>query len=465
MFCHPLPLTAPGRRHCAAAWALAAAALLALALEPAGAQTTVGPPAASAAAAAAPAASALPLTLRQAFDQAWARQPEAQALAHWREAASAQARAARAWTPEPVALAVAGSSDRFTGQQGARELELGLAVPLWRRGEQGRSQALAEAEAQAHESRSQAAQLRLAAALREAWWAWQRSGLERSAARAQHGALQRLAADVARRHRAGALARADQHQADGALAAAEAALAQAEAAQQEAALHLAALAGVALPELDRAGAAPAALPEPEPEPEPQSAPALPAAPARAPDALVPSPGHAELRALNDRRQLAGATLALLATQGRASPELTVATRHERPGHGLPYQQSLSIGVRLPLQADPQQAGRLAAARAEAQALQAQLALDAARLAAEQAAARVRTTGAQAQLAAAERRARLAAETRGFIDQAFQLGEADLPTRLRVEAEAAEAGLQAQRARIDLAAAVSAWRQALGLLPP
>ena len=45
-----------------------------------------------------------------------------------------------------------------------------------------------------------------------------------------------------------------------------------------------------------------------------------------------------------------------------------------------------------------------------------------------------------------------------------MGETDLPTRLRIELEASEAERQDARARIDLAAAVSAYRQALGLLP-
>ena len=68
------------------------------------------------------------------------------------------------------------------------------------------------------------------------------------------------------------------------------------------------------------------------------------------------------------------------------------------------------------------------------------------------------------MAAAERRARLASESRGFFDKSFRLGETDLPTRLRIEAEAVEAQRQAASARIELAAAISQWRQALGLLP-
>ena len=65
---------------------------------------------------------------------------------------------------------------------------------------------------------------------------------------------------------------------------------------------------------------------------------------------------------------------------------------------------------------------------------------------------------------AERRAKLARESRGFFDRSFRLGETDLPTRLRIEAEAVEARRQAASARIEVAAAISQWRQALGLLP-
>ena len=107
---------------------------------------------------------------------------------------------------------------------------------------------------------------------------------------------------------------------------------------------------------------------------------------------------------------------------------------------------------------------MAAARADAVEAQAQFALDRARLQSEREAAEVRVNAARTQLAAAERRATLARETRGFFDKSFRLGETDLPTRLRIEAEATEAERQAARSRIELASAISTWRQALGLLP-
>ena len=87
-----------------------------------------------------------------------------------------------------------------------------------------------------------------------------------------------------------------------------------------------------------------------------------------------------------------------------------------------------------------------------------------RLAADLEAARVRVESSRTQLAAAEKRTQLARESRGFFDKSFRLGESDLPTRLRIELEAVEAERQNARTRIELAAAISALRQAMGLLP-
>jgi cobalt-zinc-cadmium efflux system outer membrane protein len=205
---------------------LALAAALTAGLIQAHAQTAV-PPAAQD-----------PLTLRGAFEAAWARQPEALALATRRDAARAQAQAAQSWTPEPVAMELSTKTDRLNRNLGTREYEVGVAIPLWLPGERGRSQALADAEGRAVESRTAAAQLRIAAAVREAWWSWQRAHAELEAARGQLENVRRIAADVGKRLKAGDLARADQHQADAAVAAAEGAVAQADGALTVAQQHL-----------------------------------------------------------------------------------------------------------------------------------------------------------------------------------------------------------------------------------
>ena len=392
-----------------------------------------------------PAARAEPPSLRLAFESAWARQPEAVALSARREAALAQQQASQSWTPEPVALELSNKTDRLNSNLGAREYEVGVAVPLWLPGERGRAQAIAQAEIRAIESRSLAAQLRVAAAVREAWWNWQRASAEVDAARAQLDSASRIAADVGKRLKAGDLARADQHQAEGAVAAAESAVAQAQAALITTQQQLRAMTN----QTQFGTEQPQAAPEPEPEPGASTA------------ALDT---HGELLALQDKAAVVDSLAALASAQSRANPELTLATTRERGVSGEAYQQTVTVGVRIPFGSGSRHDARTATARAEATELQAQLALERVRLTHERDAARARAEAARVQLGAAERRAQLARESRGFFDKSFRLGETDLPTRLRVEAEAADAERQAARSRIELAAAISSWRQALGLLP-
>jgi cobalt-zinc-cadmium efflux system outer membrane protein len=365
------------------------------------------------------------------------------ALQARRDAARAQQSAAAAWTPEPAALEISNKTDRLNRNQGARELEVGIAMQLWLPGERGRSAALAEAVGAAIESRATAAQLRIAATVREAWWQWQRARIEADSARDQLDSTRRIAADVARRTKAGDMARADQHQADGAVASAEANMAQTEAALAAARQHLRALAGSAPEPGEVAGA----LAEPDPG-----------------AAAADLEAHAALLELKDRAAVAERTAALASTQSRANPELMLATTRDRGAFGEAAQQTITLGVRIPFGGGPRHDARTANARAEATEVQAQLALERERVIAEREAAKVRVDASRSQLAASERRAQLARESRGFFDKSFRLGETDLPTRLRIEAEAAEAERQAARTRIELAAAISAWRQALGLLP-
>jgi len=383
--------------------------------------------------------------LRQAFEAAWARHPEALALQARRDAARARQEAARAWTPEPAALELSSKSDRLGSNQGARELDVGVAVPIWLPGERSHSAALAEAEGAVLESRTTAAQLRVAATVRGAWWTWQRAHLDTEVARDQLDNARRLSADVARRLKAGDLARADQHQAEGAVAAAESALAQAQAALTTARLQLRAITGL-------------------PSPSPGTTGTVPATEAEPTAAEVAADTHATLLELQARSTLAERAAALAAAQSRANPELTLSASRERSAFGEAYGQAITLGVRIPFGGGPRHDLRVANARADAVEAQAQWAFERERLAAERDAARAQADAARVQLAAAERRARLAAESRGFFDKSFRLGDTDLPTRLRIEAEAGEAERQAARARNELAAALSAWRQALGLLP-
>ena len=385
------------------------------------------------------------VSLKDVFETAWQRQPEAYALQSRRDAAQAQAKAASMLSPEPPSLEISQRSDRMTGNSGAREAEVGIAVPIWLPGQRTASADLAQAEISLVERKLLASQLRLASSVRDAWWGWLRARVDAELASEQLANAQRIAADVAKRTNAGDMAKSDQHQAEGAVAAAQAHAAQAQAASAAALAQVMALTGRTAPADLKVNAAV----EPTPDSTPHTGAAV---------------GHPLLAELEDRITMAERTAQLISAQRRSNPELTVATTRGRGAFGERYGQTVLIGIRVPLGAGPRHDARLATAQAEAIEVQSQLVLEQARIQADKQGAAARLEAARTQLDAAQRRAQLANESRSFFDKSFRLGESDLPTRLRIEAEAAEAARQAARSRIDLASAISALRQSLGLLP-
>ena len=100
--------------------------------------------------------------LAAAFAQAWQRQPAALAAGERARAVNAQAEAANRWTPAPANLELGLRSDRFNRNQGASEVDVGLAVPLWLPGERSGAQALAAAAEGALAGRQAALRLQLA---------------------------------------------------------------------------------------------------------------------------------------------------------------------------------------------------------------------------------------------------------------------------------------------------------------
>ncbi len=382
-----------------------------------------------------------PPTLKQAFEAAWARQPEARAAGARRDAVGARRQTADSWLAEPPSLEVSYKTDQLNRDYGSREYEAGLAMPLWLPGERGGQRTLAEAEGAALEGQLESVRLRTAGEVRAAWWSLALARIDLEAAEARQQNAERLAADVARRVKAGDLSRADGHQADAAVAGAVAEVARSRGALAEAAKHLRSLTGGAGQTLQSAHPA-------------ESTPAQPNA------------GHVHplLRNLAARVETARAARALAGMQSRANPELRLAATRDRANAGDVWSNTLTLGVRIPLGSDSRNRARIATAAAEETEVEAQRAIEQERITAEAEAARQGAEAARARLAATEQRARLANESRGFFEKSFRLGETDLPTRLRIEGEAAEAEREAARARVELAASVSALRQALGLLP-
>jgi cobalt-zinc-cadmium efflux system outer membrane protein len=378
-------------------------------------------------------------SLKQAFDSAWQRQPEARAAAARRDSARARREAADSLFPEPPSAIVAAKTDQITRNQGTREYEAGIAMPLWLPGERARTQGVADAELRALDSRAVAAQLRVAASVRDAYWNTQRAVVEADLAQGRLANAEALARDVARRVAAGDLARADQHQAESAAALAATQVAEAQGALIQARQQLIVVTGV-------------------PVSVPRDA------------AREPVPGrelderHPALRDLADRLEVARRARELAGVQRRANPEVSVGASRERGALGEGYSNAVTLGLRFPFGSDSRSRARIAAAAAEEIEAETQLVLEGDRIVAGIAGARARLESARLQRAAAERRATLTRETRGFFEKSFALGESDLPTRLRVELEAFEAERHLGRVRIEEATAISQLRQSLGLLP-
>lgn len=390
-------------------------------------------------------AQAQAITLAQLFEQAWALQAEAAAAPARREAVQARRQQAARWTADAVSVEISTKTDGLSGRaQGSREYEIGLQIPLWLPGERARSQALAGAEQAALDSRLLAARWRLAAQVREAWWQWQLQQQELALAADRLQAATQLSRDVARRVAAGELARADQHQSESARLAAELASQQAQLTLQQARQKLLALGLQPSQRLAEQGEAALAA-----EPVPG-------------EAVLPM--HPALAELSDKLGLSERASALLKAQDRANPALRLATTRERGGMGEPFNQTLTLGLSIPLGSAPAQPSRLANAQAEQIEARAHLQQQESQLRSEIEQARLALQSAQTQSELAAQRAALAQQTRGFYAKSFALGQSDLPQLLRVEQEAFEAQRQSALASLRLQQAQSFLRQALGYLP-
>lgn len=379
------------------------------------------------------------LTLAQAFDLAWQRQPAAQALASRHAQSRAEAEQAAAWTPSAPMVTLGSLTDRFSNNgAGWQEWEAELAVPLWLPGQRDARQSLAQSQQSLVGSQAAAQRLELAGTLREAWWRLAAAANASALARGRLDWAATLHADVDRRWRAGEMARTDANVARTEVQAAEAEVIEAGRGERQAQFAWRTLTGVPPP---------ASLPEEAPGPataEPVAHPRLVAI-----DAVI----------ARDR-----ARARLLDKSARDAPELTLRVLREHGSSAEPYANAIGVKLSIPFSAGPRLAGEgaaiaaeLAEAEAQAQQLREQLHF-------EVDGARADLQAAERRLALARTRADLAFDTLQLVQRAFTLGETDLATLLRARAAAFDAEAERERQRIARGSAISQLNQSLGVLP-
>jgi len=422
--------------------------------------------------------------------------------------ADAVRRQAGAWTAADPSLRFKGVSDRFTGDDGAYEVEALLELPLWLPGQRRARLELASSLGLRAEALARLLRWEVAGAVRDAVWAAKLAEVQRQQAKAAYQAAQELETVVAKRHDAGELARLDL------LAAQQETLArQAELTAARATLEQAKAAYVQLTGRLR-------LPEPPNWPN-----TLPAAASQRVGAYAEQgqgqgqSQYQRARADSESRQDAGgqrvwhdgtgsagiesngirsngaashglwsnaigglpADHPLLAeadaalararaertqvvSDRRGNPILSFGGKRTRDARAFPTDDALQLELSIPFGLASQSAPDIAAS--ERQVTERLAELHRMRREAERklVAAVLGRRGAAKALQVAERRASLAADALAVAERAFDLGETDLAERLRAERRAREANLDLALRRAEQGRALARVNQALGMIP-
>ncbi len=377
-------------------------------------------------------------SLAGAVQGAWLRTPVARALSHRRAEADAALRTARNWTPAPPTVGLSALSDRFNARTGRQEWEAEVATPLWLPGQRNAAQTSARARQALGEAQMAAQRWELAGQVRDAWWqlALARAGALASAQRLR--SAEALQGDVERRWRAGDLARTDANAAQAETQSARIEWLDAERERDDADAAWRIQTGIALPE------------------------ALPS------ETLAQAPAdtnaHPSLVAAHAMVDAALARLRLTERSRRDAPELALRWVRDRDASGAPSVDRIGVQLRIALSSEPRSQAEDSAVRAEL--AEAETTLERLReevLRDAQRAQRAFDVTEQS-LVLGRTRAQLAADTLQLMQKSFSLGEADLPTLLRVRTDAIRADADLARLTLARAAAISKLNQSHGVMP-
>lgn len=374
-----------------------------------------------------------PVSLRQALDAAWALSPAARAATSRQAELQARADAARGLLSGSPSATLAHRTDRLQANGGLREYEAEIGLPLWNPGMRQATQRQVAADAALLDQQNALARLKLAGELREAAGQLAALQAERELAARKLDEASRLASDTERRVKAGDTARVDLLQTQGAARQAESLLAQADAALLRARHHWRSLTGLNV------------------TPEGGEQPGIAAE-------------HPGLLASQAQVRSAQMRLTLTEADRRDPMELGVGLTRERAAAGAPGETTMRFALRIPFGGDTRNAAKLAAARAELDAAQAEADALQRQIDAERESARIQLDAARRHEVLTAQRAALAGQAQALIAKAHQLGEADLPTRMRADNDKYDADLALARARIDTLRAIAQLNQAFGLLP-
>ncbi|WP_338035821.1 TolC family protein [Halochromatium roseum] len=369
--------------------------------------------------------------------------------------ADAVRRQAGAWTAADPALRLKGVSDRFTGDDGAYEVEALLELPLWLPGQRRARLELANSLGLRAEALARLLRWEVAGVVRDAVWAAKLAEVQLQQANAAYEAARGLESVVAKRYNAGELARLDLL-----------------TAQQETLARQAELTA-ALADWEQARAAYVQITGRLQLPEPLNWPSLPPITAGQEAGAFADDGQGAGGLPNDHPLLAEADAALararaerdqVVSDRRGNPILSLGGRRTRDARAFPDDDALQLELSIPFGLASQSAPEIAASERQVTERLAELHRMRREAERELVAAVLGRRGAADALQVAERRASLAADALSVAQRAFELGETDLAERLLAERRAREANLDLALRRAEQGQALARVNQALGMIP-
>jgi len=374
-------------------------------------------------------------SLHEALNRAWERAAQGRIAESRGLIAKAGMSAAHSWFPEAPSIEFSHRDDRLNENLGLREREIVLNLPLWLPGQRKAQKGLAEQEAADGRAAIAGARLALAGRLREAAWSYAAARTESGIADERLDTAMRLEADVARRVKAGDLARTDLLMAREETLAARNAATEAHTRERQAQIRYRALTGLeTLPKRMEEEVSRADQP------------------------------HPRLLMAETATSRARAEIALVRESRRDAPELSVGWQQSRDAQSQPDNNSLRLGLRFPFATDGRNAPRMAQASAELIQAEAEGRQILNEIEADQREAEVLLENAEAVNAVAGERLAAAGERLRLLQKAFDLGELSLSELMRARSAANQARLEAASAHVAIAAAKSRVNQSRGVLP-
>lgn len=386
-------------------------------------------------------------TLGQALDAAWQFSNLSRAAGNRRSELAAKEKAAKSWISGEPTATIAHRTDWLTRNEGFREYEAEVELPLWNAGVRRAAQADVDAQRQGFDGQFALGKLKLAGELRALVASVAAAQVDLDLNRRKLADSEALAQDLGRRVRAGENARVDGLQAQVLVQQAQIAVAQADSQRVRLQAQWRNMTGLtSVPPLG------------------ETLTSLATNEGAATPVAAISPEHPALRSARAQVSGAQAKLVLANADKRDPMALALGIATERSNFAASGETTLRIALRIPLGGDNRNAPRLAAARAELDAAQADADAVERQLPSELAAASADLRAARAAEVAATERLRLSTEVQTLYTKSWRLGDSDLPTRLRADNEQFEASLSLARATVDVQRAIANLNQAHGLLP-